>query len=279
MHEIPVTPGRPLVCQLRDDPGQRYRLYHPLTPPRGLLVSVHGISRNAREHLKLFRPWAEHLGLVLVAPLFDRRRCQDYQRLGRTGRGLRADRLLQAIVAEVAERCRLSDDHFHLFGYSGGGQFAHRFAMAHPDQVNTLAVGAAGWYTFPDPAVRYPRGLAPCRRLPDLRLEPERFLRIPTLVAVGSDDDRPDPELNLHPRIVRQQGGSRLERGRRWIAAMVEAARRQGLATPYRFEVIPGVGHDFRQCMERGMAPLVAEFIEQHLTPSLPETTALAANA
>ena len=263
MGEVCVIPGRPLHCRLHSDSGQAYHLYHPAGPPRGLLVSVHGISRNAREHLHLFRPWAERLGLVLVAPRFDRRRCQDYQRLGR--RGLRADRLLQAIVAEVAERCRLPDRRFHLFGYSGGGQFAHRFALAHPHQVLTLAVGAAGWYTFPDPQQRYPYGLQASKRLPDLRFKPRNFLRIPTLVAVGSGDNRADPELNIRPRIVAQQGAARLERGRNWLAAMEEAARRHGFDTPYHFEVIAGAGHDFRQCMDRGMGAVVAAFIARHL--------------
>ncbi len=250
---------------LESDPQQRYLAFEPPGPVRGLLVSVHGISRNAREHLRRFRPWAERLGLVLLAPLFDRRRCQDYQRLGRQGRGLRADRLLQAIVAEVAEHHGLEDRRFHLFGYSGGGQFAHRFALAHPHQVLTLAVGAAGWYTFPDPQQRYPYGLRASKRLPDLRFEPRNFLRIPTLVAVGSGDNCADPELNIRPRIVAQQGASRLERGRNWIVAMEEAARHHGFDTPYHFEVIAGAGHDFRQCMDRGMGAEVAAFIACHL--------------
>ncbi|HHJ39771.1 MAG: hypothetical protein AXA67_06700 [Methylothermaceae bacteria B42] len=256
--------------RLAHDPQQRYTLFCPRGPIRGLWVSVHGISRNCREHLRRFRPWAERLGLVLVAPLFDRQRCQDYQRLGRAGKGLRADHLLQAIVGEVAERCQLADHRFHLFGYSGGGQFAHRFTMAHPEQVLSLAVGAAGWYTFPDLRLGYPRGLRPCRRLPDLDFEPRRFLRIPTLVTVGGRDDHPDPELNLKARIVSQQGGSRLERGRNWIAAMEEAARHQGFNTPYRFEVIAGAGHDFGQCMDLGMGAVVADFIANQLPPPLP---------
>src|SRR5690606_11819874 len=85
-----------------------------------------------------------------------------------------------------------------LFGYSGGAQFAHRFALLHPHRVDRLCVCAAGWYTWPaDHEQSFPIGLGRRRSggsdLGHLaRSNLDRFLRLPVSVAVGERDDRPD---------------------------------------------------------------------------------------
>jgi dienelactone hydrolase len=238
---------------LRDSSKQRYYLYIPqrITQSGRLFVTVHGISRNAREHAERFASLAAQQGVVLVAPRFGRRRFGSYQRLAPDAKGRRPDRLLDAIVAEVRGLLGLPDGKLYLFGFSGGGQFVHRYAMAHPAHVARVVVGAAGWYTFPDPRARYPRGLR-LRSAELPQLDDLGFLQVPMAVVVGGDDIERDPALNQAPRIDRQQGMDRCDRGRRWVAAMQQAAQTRGLSTRYRFEVLPGVGHDFTRAMELG---------------------------
>lgn len=255
--------GRVVSMTLRVPSRQRYYLYIPrrITQPGRLFVTVHGISRNALEHAERFAPLAEQQGVVLVAPRFGRQRFGSYQRLAPDAKGRRPDRLMDAIVAEVRELLALPDGKLYLFGFSGGGQFVHRYAMAHPARVARVVVGAAGWYTFPDPRVRYPRGLqfrsAELPRLDDLG-----FLQVPMAVVVGGDDIERDPALNQAPRIDRQQGRDRCDRGRRWVAAMQQAAQARGLSTRYRFESLPGVGHDFTRAMELGgMGEVVFDYL------------------
>jgi len=257
------------LCHLRDDPGVYYYLYtpHHIAPCPQLMVTVHGISRNAREHVVALAPHMERLGWILLAPLFERGRFPDYQRLGRIGRGERADHTLDRMIAETNLRFDLDVPGFHLFGYSGGGQFAHRYAMAYPERITSLAVGAAGWYTFPDPEVAYPRGVRPSRKLPDVDFQVERFLHIPTLVVVGERDNLRDAELNTRPRIERQQGTSRLERGRNWIQALEDAARRYDLPPRCAFEILPKAGHSFRQCMKAGLGERLDEFLRPFSSP------------
>src|SRR4029077_13358351 len=78
---------------LGSDPQQQYLLYLParITPGAPVFVTVHGISRNVDEHATLFAPFAEARGVVLVAPAFTEADNEDYQRVGRGGRGVRAD--------------------------------------------------------------------------------------------------------------------------------------------------------------------------------------------
>ncbi|MCB1777775.1 MAG: alpha/beta hydrolase [Candidatus Competibacteraceae bacterium] len=240
---------------LKTDPAQTYYLYVPpgISGNAPVLVVVHGVSRNAEEQARRFRRLARQYGVVLVAPLFPTDRFADYQRLGLTGQGERSDQALQAIVAEARQQTGVTG-RLYLFGYSGGGQFVHRYAMAHPEQVAAVAIGAAGWYTFIDPQLRFPRGLKISRRT-GVRFRPKRFLRIPMAVFVGEHDIRRGkdrPELRQTGRVDAQQGLTRLERGNRWIDAMRAAARDRGLDTPYHYEVLPHAAHSFATSMKRG---------------------------
>jgi pimeloyl-ACP methyl ester carboxylesterase len=153
-------------------------------------------------------------------------------------------------------------DKLYLFGYSGGAQFAHRYTMAYPERVASIVIGAAGWYTFPDPARTYPRGIRPSRALPDLRLDPQKFLKVPACVLVGERDITRDPQLRQNRRLDRQQGSTRVERGERWVAAMRRAAQAQGLGTRYQFELLPRSNHSFERSVRRGkMAGRVFRFL------------------
>ena len=237
---------------LQADPGQEYFVCVPSAggSDAPLFVTVHGVSRNAHEQARLFSRYAEMRGAVLVAPQFTPAQHSDYQRLGRAGRGLRADLTLDAILEEVAWLTGASAAQIYLFGYSGGAQFAHRYAMAHPHRVARAVVAAAGWYTFPDARTRFPYGIRPSRDLPDLRFDPEEFLRVPIAVLVGEKDTTSEG-LRHTQRVDRQQGLTRLERARNWVVAMQDAAAAYQLEPRVTFAPIRGGDHSFSQSMQR----------------------------
>lgn len=255
--------GRVKRMTLKRTQKLRYYLYlpHHLKQPARLFVTVHGISRNAREHAERFAPFAEEQGVILIAPIFNSKRFPGYQRLSDNDAGLRPDTALDEIVNEVRRQIGLPNTRLYLFGYSGGGQFVHRYLMAHPEKVERAVVGAAGWYTFPDPNIRYPRGLRPSTGQPFAITYPD-FLRIPITVVVGEKDTYRDAVLNKSRRIDRQQGNNRLERGQRWIDAMTITARSHGYDTPYRFDALNGVDHDFSAAMVYGG---MGELVFSHL--------------
>lgn len=256
-YELEERPAAGVVSQRSlggDAGGLRYFLY---VPQRGganapVFVTVHGISRNAREHAESFAPFAERYGVVLIAPYFAHDRFPDYQRLGREGRGERADVALNQVVDEVGRLTAAQTGKLFLFGYSGGAQFVHRYTLVYPQRVAKVVLGAPGWYTFPDPTVKYPKGIAPTKSLPGITFDPARFLAIPTCVLVGERDVRQDVALNKSAKIAEQQGFTRLERGAHWVAAMTHAAAAQGLNTSYTFRTLPRSRHSFVQSMKRG---------------------------
>jgi pimeloyl-ACP methyl ester carboxylesterase len=237
---------------LQADPAQEYFVYVPraVGPETRLFVAVHGISRNAREQATLFSRYCDPFDAILIAPHFPAERYVDYQRLGRLGRGTRADVALDAIVEEVGWLTGASTMQFHLFGYSGGAQFAHRYTMAYPHRVARAVVASAGWYTFPDVRRRFPHGIAPSRKLPNVRFDAEAFLRVPIAVIVG-DEDTTSQGVRRSAKLDRQQGETRVERAHNWVAAMKAAAAAYRLPPLASFVSITG-GHSFAGLMEHG---------------------------
>ena len=238
------------------EPQCPYLLYVPESIDRNLpvLVTVHGISCNAEEHIDAFSAYAENFGFIVVAPVFSAGDFRGYQRLGYSKRnpGQRSDLALHAIMDDVAVNTGCDTRRFLLFGYSGGGQFAHRFAMAYPDRVIAAALGAPGWFTFPRKRTLFPRGLASEKTGLDLGFQPAQFLRVPMSVCVGEYDNQRDPALNTSSRIDAQQGKTRFERGQRWVEIMRKSARNSGFDTRYEFRSLPQSGHAFEQCVNQG---------------------------
>ena len=238
--------------QLSSNKALHYFLFVPSQGAKNasVMVTVHGISRNARKHARRFARHAERHGVVVVAPLFDVQHYPGYQRLGISGE--RADLALNQILTEVAERTQANTQKLYMFGYSGGAQFVHRYAMAYPNRVAAIAVGAAGWYTLPDPSQRFPHGTAPHHKLPDLSFDASQFLRIPTYTLVGALDTLRDDALRQTPRLDQQQGHTRFERGERWVKIMKQASRKYGLNTEFRFISLPKADHSFTRSIKAG---------------------------
>lgn len=252
MENIPR--GQIILRTLPNQSHHNYYCYVPHSAPEhaSLFVTVHGISRNALEHAELFAPYADRHGVVLVAPCFSKAHFPDYQRLGVVGKGERADLVLRKIVDEVAMLTGARGDAIFMFGFSGGAQFAHRYAMAYPEHVARLIVGAAGWYTFPDPNIKYPRGTRATKRIAELTFDPQRFLAVPICAVVGERDIKKDKALKISIAIEQQQGATRLERGQQWIAAMSHAAQQHRIASSHSFKTLPKTRHSFSQAMKRG---------------------------
>lgn len=248
LHRITVPAAQSLSGWL----GVPERLDPTLAP----LVAVHGVGRGARKQARLFLQAASEQGRLVVAPLFDTRRWPGYQRILTQGR--RADLALLSLLQAVAFQTGVSTRQVALFGYSGGAQFAHRFALLHPHRVAQLCTCAAGWYTWVgEQGGAFPQGLRPRtgRRL-DLgeiaAANLGRFLQIPTRVAVGAQDQHSDALTRRDPQLDTLQGTHRLERAQRWVQALHQAAAARGLRAAAQLHVLPQAGHDFAECMRSG---------------------------
>ena len=238
---------------LRSDPDLEYLVYVPTTGAidAPVLISVHGISRGWNEQAATFVADCESHGVVLLAPSFSGEPHGDYQRLGREGRGQRADLFLNRCLQELTSLTGADTTQFRLFGHSGGAQFAHRYLMAYPHRVARAMVAAAGWYTFPDAGLKFPYGIQSSRRLQGVVFNPEAYLRVPVTVMVGSEDVH-SKNLRASDRVNAQQGLTRIERARNWVAAMEAQAHMYGMEPQVRMVELIGSGHSFDELCRQG---------------------------
>lgn len=229
-------------------------LFPRVRDTRPPIVLVHGIMRDVETMAEAFRPVVEAVGRTLVLPVFSRKHWPRYQRAACPAR---ADHALLKLMTALAEEGHIASGRFALSGFSGGAQFAHRFAWAYPGRVDRLAVASAGWWTFPD-AAPYPYGMGAAQEGPAaapfwMQANLRAFLDRDIVVRVGADDRIVDDNTRSGRRIDAQQGRDRVARARAWVSALRRVARAQGLPDRIDFAELPGCGHDFSACVAAGL--------------------------
>lgn len=216
-----------------------------------VLIVVHGI---ARERKKIFDAFVENApsDLAIIAPMFDDVRFPHYQKLGVQHLERRADFELDSALDDLSARMGLDTKQFDLFGFSGGAQFAHRYAMLNPRRVRSLHVSSSGYYTFLDDAP-WPRGL---RRWSDHKrvIAGHRFfLRQQINVYVGENDLDRDENFRTNERIDEQQGRNRVQRAAAWAHHIGELQRELNLPQA-ALTLLPDTAHSFEDatCSQKG---------------------------
>lgn len=245
-----IEKGVLLFRTLERDPEQWYYLYCPPAPAKGIVVSVHGISLNANSHAKYFLPYAEANRYILVVPLFARDRYMDYNVLGLSAAGHRADKVFNEIMDEVCRSTGSSDSSINLCGYSAGAQFAHRYALCYPEKIRRLVLCSPGYYTMPN-SEPWPLGLNGLTELSGMKIDLREFLSIPTLLTVGEKDTLRNASLLQTDEIDHIQGMNRIERAKTWFEAVQKVSRDLGIPDVHYFKLLPGVGHGFEATAEK----------------------------
>jgi pimeloyl-ACP methyl ester carboxylesterase len=223
------------------------------------LVVLHGIARDADALEDAFGAGADAAGRVLIVPHFSADEWPVFQRIDRA----RPDRVLLALLSQVRETFALQTGKVELFGFSGGAQLAHRFAMLLPQRVTRLHIASPGWFCLPDSDAAFPGGLADAvikrRRGPNIaaamRAQIDNYLRLPVRVYVGSRDTHNDKALRNDPAIDATQGVNRRQRAETYVRRFAAAAALRGILPDVRLSVLKNCSHDFTQCAQRAALP------------------------
>lgn len=243
------------------------------------IVLIPGSSGNAPDYLSTFRPYAEYWGAPLLVPEFGGGNNRGYQRLSSDGRPLGAAWALDEALGTLAEELGMPLPAFDLVGFSGGAQFAHRYALLFPQRVRRLVVGAAGWYTQLDSDRPFPYGPAPSIASDGISVDLDGFLGVDVLVTVGERDTTRGRQLRSDSRLDAEQGENRLSRALNWYQRLLALAERRGVPAGARFEVMPKTGHSFSSAMAvGGFGGRTMRFLQglgssDFGQPSLPEPT------
>jgi poly(3-hydroxybutyrate) depolymerase len=248
--KIGLPSGATPLYACRADQRFSYCLYLPPglneteARSRPVVVTVHGTGRRALEYRDAFVDFAEAHDCVILAPLFPGGIVEPWElgsyKLLKNG-DLRYDRLLLAMIDEVACAVPIDTRRFLLHGFSGGGQFVHRFFYVHPDRLMAVSIGAPGAVTLLDHERDWWVGV---RNLAaEFEIEPDyaAMRQVPVQVVIGgedTDDVTIQPEERRWMAGANDAGVTRVAR----LAALRASFERQGIAVQH--DIVPDVGHD-----------------------------------
>jgi poly(3-hydroxybutyrate) depolymerase len=241
--------GKTPLIAAQHDQRLSYCLYvpkahDPAGPALPLVVLQHGTARTAMRYRDEYAEWAEQAGCVLLAPLFpggiDKRGDLHNFKFLKFGE-LRFDLELLSIVDELAEQYNVTTDRFHLHGFSGGGQFAHRFFLLHPDRLAGVSIGAPGRITRLDDSQQWWLGTKDVEEIFGAPVDLAALREVPVQLVVGADDVA-TWEIN-NPGGANWMDGA--EKAGRTRIERLRTLRRDytdnGITV--RFDLVPGVAH------------------------------------
>lgn len=209
-----------------------------------ILVAVHGSERAPETARALCTELAEETGCIVLAPLFpvamtDDEELHNYIYL--QYRGIRYDQVLLAMVDEVRTRFGLPAQRFWLAGFSGGGQFAHRFMYLHAAQLAAVSVGAPGIVNTLDASRDWFVGVRDVSALFGRPVDHAGLRGLPVQVVVGAEDTGTDimvqPPHVLYREGVNDAGATRVERARTLHRLLCDAGVDACL------DIVPGAAH------------------------------------
>jgi pimeloyl-ACP methyl ester carboxylesterase len=231
------------------------------TKAKDVVAIIHGYTGQANgssgvnitlENLKRFTVYADSTNSILIAPHFNESVFgADYQRLNLEQErfnargetldvpGVRSDMRLIQLIQLLQERFpNIDDKKIKLFGFSGGGQFVHRFCAFHPNRIEKAIIGGAGWYMWPDDKIEYPLGfnLNTFSKV-DKRINTKAFVQCDMLVLIGEEDktqgsfrtELKNYDLDIVYNLNKMQGNTRVKRASKWVAALKEYAAQAGV--------------------------------------------------
>lgn len=213
--------------------------------PQNLLVLIHGSERAAMAYRDNFVEFAEANDCALLAPLFPVSPLGDgngdgYKYL--VEGDIRYDRVLLAMVAELEVLSGATFAEFGLFGFSGGGHFAHRFFYLHPHRLKALSIGAPGGVTVMDQAKKWSLGTADIEPLFGAPLDIEAMCRVPVQMVIGEDDTR---DLVANPASPYYEPGLAATGANRRLRLQSLDRNYRNHGIDVQFEVVPEAAHEW----------------------------------
>ena len=211
-----------------------------------LVVVMHGTGRAFMGYRDAFSEFGRWNNCIILWPALPGRRAgrRQSRRLQVHAEGdIRYDEVLVSIVEEVGQRYGLDVERFALFGYSGGGHFAHRFLMLHPERLWAASIGAPGSVTLLDPRAIGGSGSATMADCFGIEIDIDAMRNVPVQMVVGAAD------LETW-EITHRRGRRALDarRQRRWatrperLASLRQSFEAAGIEV--RFDVVPNMPHD-----------------------------------
>lgn len=241
------------VVALQADPRVSYQAYVPSrydptkseTQRFDLIIGQHGSARLVREYRNGFSDTAERHNAFVLSPLFpiglvEAGDADGFKRL--EFRGLRYDLLLWTMVGEIERRYGVAFDRIVMHGFSGGGQFVHRFAYLHAPRLHAISVGAPGKVTLLDASRDWWVGTRDVEQRFGRAIDLDAMRRLHVQLVIGAEDTDTDeitvePDSELWMDGANDAGVTRIDR----IRTLADNWKQHGIDN--ELALVPGVGH------------------------------------
>lgn len=225
-----------------------------------ILFVIHGIDRNPDTYRDNAKVLADRLGMIVVAPHFDKQRFRtdSFQYGGIVEKGLlrpretwTADLLLElANIIRAAEGNPAQKSYF--VGHSAGAQLLSRIAAFSQIGATRIVISNPSSHVFPDLSRQFPYGFGgPTASLGGVE-HMKIYLAQPITVFVGKNDLGSEHRDDSQGAVA--QGVTRYERSINYYNAGRGLAERNGWPFAWRLVEVPGVGHNAKAMFSSRMA-------------------------
>lgn len=259
-----TAPSLPNVAAVPPRPFSASDLYLHLPPqanqqqPLRVLLVLHGMGARGESFAKALGQETDRNNWLIVAPNLPYRDYMEPQQL------MEDDLKITKMLADTLDAlpARLNVKLYQrvlVYGFSRGGQLAHRFAILYPDRVEGVVTMGAGSYTLPAETrhtdkgaqvLPFPFGVGDLKDYLGRSLDWSRFKRISFWIAVGEKDNR----TNEVPRAFDSYlGNNRVERAR----SFEQALRAAGVDA--RLVIFPNAGHEVTGEMRKDATQFLRE--------------------
>jgi predicted esterase len=241
-----LAPARTILPNGQAQTAPAAPVYLPSDPqasgPLQVLVALHGMGNDGPGFAGPLLAEAERNGWLVLAPTFSYGDWRDPDQVRRDDANFLPR--LKALVDGLPTRLGLPvRSRVLLYGFSRGGQLAHRFAEFYPRSTLGLATFSCGTYTLPysqpqagapSLSLAFPYGLSDLDAYTGRTLDLEALRRVSFLVGVGASDTvAADIPRQWDPYL----GTTRLERAQAYQRALTA----QGV--PAKLVVFPNSIH------------------------------------
>lgn len=198
-----------------------------------LIVLIHGTERSAEGYRNKFKKFAELTNSIVLAPLFPappigQRQLSNYNFVKNPVNQLRYDSVLLDIIQELKEEF-LIENKFYLHGFSGGGQFVHRFYYLYPELLHAVSIGAPGNITLLDEKEKWPAGIGNVHQEFQREISVEAMKKVKLQIIAGEED------LEI---VAKDSAATRIDNCQQL------ASEFKNFGIPATFELVAGVGHN-----------------------------------
>ena len=237
-----------------------------------ILFVFHGGGRNASDYRNAFVEDADEKGFIVIAPEFSSSLFPggDGYNLGNvfvdgdnpTSSSLNDESewlfsVIEPLYDFVKVRLENTTSSYSIFGFSAGGQVAHRMLFFKPHaRVDHYISSGSGWYTTMNNDLSFPYGF---KNSPLENSNFESHLGQKMTILIGDQDNDPNAASLRRNNIVDQQGRNRFDRAIYFYEGGRDLAEELQLEFNWSFEILENTAHDYVAASRRAAQIIFAD--------------------